>query len=132
MGIAIDGVCLKSHFLCPILFRSPSRVSTASRGVDWRIEELKSQNKQLLEELFSLRKALESKDEETDEIRQTVRNPFSSFYPSFHPSIQPSVVSSTQRRFLHATVRHHVLTFNHPTNIYPSNYLFHQLSLIHI
>jgi hypothetical protein len=49
-------------------------VSIASRGVDLRIEELKYQNKQLLEELFTLKKALESKDEEMDEIRQTVRN----------------------------------------------------------
>ena len=41
-------------------------------GVDLRIEELKSQNKQLLEELFSLRKACESKDEDLTELRQKV------------------------------------------------------------
>ena len=48
-------------------------MSVASKGVDLRIEELKSQNRQLLEELFTLRKACEGKDEELTELKQKVR-----------------------------------------------------------
>ena len=55
------------------LFRSASRVSIASKGVDLRIEELKSQNRQLLEELFALRKSCESKEEELTELRKKVQ-----------------------------------------------------------
>lgn len=55
-----------------LLFRRCSRVSNASRGTDVRIEELKLQNKQLLEELFSLKKAMESKDEELIDSRKKV------------------------------------------------------------
>ena len=53
-------------------FRSASRASIASKGVDLRIEELKSQNRQLLEELFTLKKACESKDEELTELKEKV------------------------------------------------------------
>ena len=52
--------------------RSASRASVASKGVDIRIEEVKSQNRQLLEELFTLKKACESKDEELTELREKV------------------------------------------------------------
>lgn len=38
-------------------------------GVDLRIEEFKLQNKQLLEELFFLRKVCESKDDDLIELR---------------------------------------------------------------
>jgi len=53
--------------------RSSRRVSVASTGVDLRIEELKSQNRQLLEELFTLKKACEGKDEELTELKDKVR-----------------------------------------------------------
>lgn len=56
-----------------VLCRRCSRVSNASRGADLRIEELKQQNKQLLEELFSLKRTMETKDEELDNTRKTVR-----------------------------------------------------------
>lgn len=62
----------KAIFVSIILFRSASRVSIASKGVDLRIEELKSQNRQLLEELFTLKKACESKDEEFSELKEKV------------------------------------------------------------
>jgi len=55
------------------LFRRCSRVSNASRGADVRIEELKLQNKQLLEELFSLKNGMESKDEELITSKKMVR-----------------------------------------------------------
>lgn len=61
-----------SHFVFVEWFRSASRASIASKGVDLRIEELKTQNKQLLEELFALRKACESKDEELTEFKEKV------------------------------------------------------------
>lgn len=61
-----------SHFVFVEWFRSASRASIASKGVDLRIEELKTQNKQLLEELFALRKACESKDEELTELKEKV------------------------------------------------------------
>ena len=48
-------------------------MSVASTGVDLRIEELKSQNRQLLEELFTLKKACEGKDEELTELKDKVR-----------------------------------------------------------
>lgn len=54
----------------PLRSRSASRASIASKGVDLRIEELKTQNKQLLEELFALKKACESKDEELTELKE--------------------------------------------------------------
>lgn len=41
--------------------------------MDLRIEELKSQNRQLLEELFTLKKACEGKDEELTELKEMVR-----------------------------------------------------------
>ena len=44
----------------------------ASKGVDLRIEELKYQNRQLLEELFSLKKGCENKDEEIDNLKEKV------------------------------------------------------------
>ena len=66
-------------FVC---FRSSSRASVASKGVDLRIEELKSQNRQLLEELFSLKKACEGKDEELTELKEKVRTIACSFVPS--------------------------------------------------
>ena len=47
-------------------------MSISSKGVDLRIEELKSQNRQLLEELFTLRKACESKEEELAESKEKV------------------------------------------------------------
>ena len=53
-------------------FRSASRGSIVSKGVDLRIEELKSQNKQLLEELFTLKKACESKEQELTELKEKV------------------------------------------------------------
>ena len=40
--------------------------------MDLRIEELKSQNRQLLEELFSLKKSYESKEEELTELKEKV------------------------------------------------------------
>lgn len=55
-----------------VVFRSSSRASVASKGVDLRIEELKSQNRQLLEELFTLKKACEGKDEELTELKEKV------------------------------------------------------------
>ena len=48
-------------------------MSVASTGLDLRIEELKSQNRQLLEELFTLKKACEGKDEELTEFKDKVR-----------------------------------------------------------
>lgn len=59
-------------FVC-FCFRSASRASVGSKGVDLRIEELKSQNRQLLEELFTLKKASEGKDEELTELKEKVR-----------------------------------------------------------
>ena len=47
-------------------------MSIVSKGVDLRIEELKSQNKQLLEELFTLKKACESKEEELTQLKEKV------------------------------------------------------------
>ena len=47
-------------------------MSVLSKGVDLRIEELKSQNRQLLEELFTLKKACESKEEELTELKEKV------------------------------------------------------------
>lgn len=41
--------------------------------MDLRIEELKCQNRQLLEELFTLKKACEGKDEELTELKEKVR-----------------------------------------------------------
>jgi len=54
----------------PLKIRSTSRASIASKGVDLRIEELKSQNRQLLEELFTLKKACEGKDDELTELKE--------------------------------------------------------------
>lgn len=42
-------------------------------GIELRIEELKSQNKQLLEELFTLKKACESKGETVTDLTEKVR-----------------------------------------------------------
>ena len=61
-----------SQFVFIEWFRSASRASIASKGVDLRIEELKTQNRQLLEELFALRKACESKEEELTELKEKV------------------------------------------------------------
>ncbi|XP_048586499.1 stress response protein NST1 [Nematostella vectensis] len=52
--------------------RSASRVSGLNRGTDMRIEELKYQNKQLLEELFTLKKAVEAGNEREAETHQTM------------------------------------------------------------
>ena len=43
-----------------------------TRGSDPRVEELKLQNRQLLEELFALKKAGEEKEEEMAELRGQV------------------------------------------------------------
>ena len=60
-------------------------MSNVSKGVDLRIEELKSQNKQLLEELFTLKKACENKESELIELREKVTGVYLKFrqkYPS--------------------------------------------------
>ena len=48
-------------------------MSSLGRGLDLRVEELKAQNRQILEELFALRKACDNKDEEIAELRSKVR-----------------------------------------------------------
>lgn len=58
------------HFL--LFSRSTSRASVSGKGVDLRIEELKSQNRQLLEELFSLKKSCENKDDELNVLKEKV------------------------------------------------------------
>lgn len=61
------------HFLLFLLFsRSTSRASVSGKGVDLRIEELKSQNRQLLEELFSLKKSCENNDDELNVLKEKV------------------------------------------------------------
>lgn len=47
-----------------------------------RIEELKSQNRQLLEELFTLKKACEGKNEELTELKEKVRAHCLAFSPT--------------------------------------------------
>ena len=42
-------------------------------GIELRIEELKSQNKQLLEELFALKKVCEDKEEKITDLTEKVR-----------------------------------------------------------
>ena len=44
----------------------------SGKGVDLRIEELKSQNRQLLEELFSLKKSCENNDDELNVLKEKV------------------------------------------------------------
>lgn len=61
------------HYLLFLLFsRSTSRASVSGKGVDLRIEELKSQNRQLLEELFSLKKSCENNDDELNVLKEKV------------------------------------------------------------
>ena len=63
----------KQIFCFVILFLVNSRnVSRVTRGSDPRVEELKLQNRQLLEELFALKKAGEEKEEEMAELRGQV------------------------------------------------------------
>lgn len=73
LGIILLLLTKLRHFLLFLLFsRSTSRASVSGKGVDLRIEELKSQNRQLLEELFSLKKSCENKDDELNVLKEKV------------------------------------------------------------
>ena len=73
INYAMRDVSKAVAYLFVFCSRSTSRASIASKGVDLRIEELKSQNRQLLEELFTLKKACEGKDDELTELKEKVR-----------------------------------------------------------
>lgn len=72
LGIILLLTKLRHYLLFLLFFRSTSRASVSGKGVDLRIEELKSQNRQLLEELFSLKKSCENKDDELNVLKEKV------------------------------------------------------------